>query len=105
MDGAEIVRQWRWIWRSSPPEQGAKPWRARRGLMVLGAVAFLGAVYLLPMLTLIGWAFRDPQGGITFAQAAKLLSEGAYHTAFVTTFRTAAITTLVCTLLGYPLAY
>jgi ABC-type spermidine/putrescine transport system permease subunit I len=73
--------------------------------MVLGAVAFLGAVYLLPMLTLIGWAFRDPKGGITFAQAARLLSESAYHTAFVTTFRTAAITTLVCALLGYPLAY
>src|SRR5262245_9069100 len=73
--------------------------------MILGAVAFLGAVYLLPMVTLIGWAFRDPKGGFTFAQAMRLLSEGAYHTAFITTFRTAITTTLVCALIGYPLAY
>jgi len=105
MDGAEIVRQLGWTWQSSLPEQDHKPWRARPGTMILGAVLFLGAVYLLPMLTLIGWAFRDPKGGITLAQATRLLTEGAYHTAFVTTFRTAIITTLVCTLLGYPLAF
>src|SRR5215813_7888346 len=105
MDGAEIVRQPGLMRQSSPTEQDRKPWRARPGLMILGAVVFLGAIYLLPMLTLIGWAFRAPKGGITLAQATRLLTEGAYHTAFVTTFRTAIITTLVCTLLGYPLAY
>ena len=105
MDGAEIVRQPAWMRQSSAPEQDRKPWRARPGLMILGAVVFLGAIYLLPMLTLIGWAFRDPKGGITIAQATRLVSEGAYHTAFITTFRTAIITTLVCALLGYPLAY
>jgi ABC-type spermidine/putrescine transport system permease subunit I len=73
--------------------------------MILGAVVFLGTLYLLPMVTLTGWAFRDPNGGFTFAQARRLLTEGAYHTAFVTTFRTAIIATLVCALIGYPLAY
>jgi ABC-type spermidine/putrescine transport system permease subunit I len=73
--------------------------------MIVGAVTFLGAVYVIPMLTLTGWAFRNPEGGFTLAQAARLLREDAYHTAFVTTFRTAAITTLVCALFGYPLAY
>jgi ABC-type spermidine/putrescine transport system permease subunit I len=73
--------------------------------MILGAVVFLGALYLLPMATLAGWAFRDPNGGFTVAQARRLLAEGAYHTAFVTTFRTASLTTLVCALVGYPLAY
>jgi putative spermidine/putrescine transport system permease protein len=73
--------------------------------MIVGAVAFLGALYVLPMLTLTGWAFRAPDGGFTLAQATRLLRDGAYHTAFVTTFRTAAITTLVCALLGYPVAY
>jgi len=73
--------------------------------MILGAVVFLGALYLLPMATLAGWAFRDPNGGFTVAQARRLLAEGAYHTAFVTTFRTAILTTLVCALVGYPLAY
>jgi putative spermidine/putrescine transport system permease protein len=105
MDGAEIVRQPRWIWRSALPDGDRKPWRARPGLMILGAVLFLGALYLLPMLILTGWAFRGPNGGFTFAQARRLLSEGAYHTAFITTFRTAIITMLVCALIGYPLAY
>ena len=66
---------------------------------------FLGALYLLPMIILAGWAFRGPNGGFTLAQARRLLYEGAYHTAFVTTFRTATITTLSCALIGYPLAY
>jgi putative spermidine/putrescine transport system permease protein len=84
---------------------GVRPWRARPGLMLFGAIGFLAIVYLLPMLTLVGWAFREPKGGFTLAQAVKLATEEAYHTAFVTTFRTASITTLVCALLGYPLAY
>jgi len=83
----------------------ARPWRARPGLMLIGALAFLAAIYLAPLATLIGWAFRDAKGGFTLAQAVKLASEPAYHTALATTFRTAAITTLACALLGYPLAY
>jgi putative spermidine/putrescine transport system permease protein len=82
-----------------------RPWRARPGLMIFGAIAFLAVVYLLPMLTLVGWAFRGPKGGFTLAQAIKLATEETYHTAFVTTFRTASIATVVCALLGYPLAY
>ena len=82
-----------------------RPWRARPGLMIFGAIAFLAAVYLLPMLTLVGWAFRGPKGGFTLAQVIKLATEETYHTAFVTTFRTASIATVVCALLGYPLAY
>lgn len=84
---------------------GFRPWRARPGLMLVAALAFSAAVYLLPMLTLAGWAFRDPKGGFTAAQLMKLLNEDAYHTAMITTLRTAGITTLACALLGYPLAY
>ena len=86
-------------------EMGIRPWRARPGLMLSAALAFSAAVYLLPMLTLAGWAFRDPKGGLTAAQLVKLASEGAYHTAMINTLRTASITTLACAVLGYPLAY
>ena len=82
-----------------------RPWRARPGLLIAAALGFLAAVYLLPMLALVGWAFRDPKGGVTLAQLAKLLSEDAYHAALLTTFRTATITTVAAALLGYPLAY
>src|SRR5262245_9051719 len=80
-------------------------WRARPGLLLVAAMTFAAAVYVMPMLTLTSWAFRDPKTGFTLAQAIKLLQEPAYVTAFLTTFRTAALTTLVCALLGYPLAY
>ena len=53
----------------------ARPWRARPGLMLIGALAFLAAIYLAPLATLIGWAFRDAKGGFTLAQAVKLASE------------------------------
>ena len=38
----------------------ARAWRARPGLMVIGALVFCAFVYLGPMLSLLGWAFRDP---------------------------------------------
>ncbi len=84
---------------------GTRAWQARPGLLIVGALAFSAAVYVVPMLTMASWAFRDPKGAFSFAQAIKLAHEGAYATAFVTTFHTAAITTLVCAILGYPLAY
>jgi ABC-type spermidine/putrescine transport system permease subunit I len=73
--------------------------------LIAGALAFSAAVYFVPMLTVVGWAFRDPKTGFSLAQVVKLVHETAYTTAFVTTFRTAAITTLACAVLGYPLAY
>src|SRR5262245_3498729 len=82
-----------------------RAWRARPSLLLVGAMTFAAAVYVMPMLTLTSWAFRDPKTGFTLAQASKLLQEPAYTTAFITTLRTAAITTLACALLGYPLAY
>lgn len=82
----------------------AGAWRARPELLAAGALVFALAVYLIPLGTLGAWAFRD-RGGFTLAHFARLLAEEAYHDAFVTTFRTAGITTLACVLLGYPLAY
>ncbi|MBL8699584.1 MAG: ABC transporter permease [Alphaproteobacteria bacterium] len=82
-----------------------RAWQGRPGLLIVGALGLSAAIYLLPMLVLVRWAFTDPKTGTTLAQFAKVLAEDAYHTAFVTTFRTAAITTIVCAALGYPLAY
>jgi ABC-type spermidine/putrescine transport system permease subunit I len=83
---------------------GLRAWRARPGLMVLGAVAFCAAVYLVPMATLLGWAFRE-KADWTLVHLVRLIDDDAYHIAFLTTFRTAALTTLVCAAIGYPYAY
>ncbi len=84
---------------------GARAWRARPGLMVIGAGSFYLAIYLVPMATLLGWAIRDNDGGWTLQHLARLLGDDAYHVAFLTTFQTAAITTTACAIIGYPLAF
>jgi putative spermidine/putrescine transport system permease protein len=82
-----------------------RAWRARPGLMVVGALIFCAIVYLGPMLSLIGWAFRDPQTGWSLTQLWRVVGDDAYQLAFLTTFRISATTTLVCIVIGYPYAY
>lgn len=84
----------------------ARPgWRGRPGLLVVFALAFCVAVYLFPLARLFGWAFRDQGGHWTLAHALRLAGDDAYHQAFVNTFEIAAVSTLACLALGYPLAY
>ncbi len=87
---------------AAPP---GRAWRARPGLMVVGALIFCAIVYLGPMLSLIGWAFRDPQTGWSLTQLWRVVGDDAYQLAFLTTFRISATTTLVCIVIGYPYAY
>lgn len=82
----------------------SRAWRARPEALALAAVLFGLVVYLIPMATLATWAFRD-RGGFTLSHVTRLIGDETYHDAFVTTFRTATITTVVCIALGYPLAY
>lgn len=82
-----------------------RAWRARPELLICGALIFSALVYCAPMVTLASWAFRDGGNNFSFSQAIKLVNEPAYITAFVTTFQIATVTTVVCVLLGYPLAY
>ncbi len=87
------------------PVAGWHGWRARPGLMVAGALLFCALVYLWPMLSLVGWAFHDAKQGWTLDQLLRVAGDEDYHVAFVTTFRIALTTTLVCAVLGYPYAY
>ncbi len=72
--------------------------------MVAGAVAFCAVVYLGPVLSLLGWAFRD-QDGWSLAQLWRVLGDDAYHLAFLTTLQIAIASTLICAVIGYPYAY
>jgi putative spermidine/putrescine transport system permease protein len=90
---------------SSPSAATRRPWRARPEVFALGALLFCIAVYLIPILLLGVWAFRDRAGSFTLAHLFRLAGDEAYHHSFFITFRTATVTTLVCVLLGYPLAY
>ncbi len=69
-----------------------------------------GVVLAFLLLCLpIGWLFWfsviDAAGSPTFENYSRIWTEGAYVQIFVNTFRTSALVTVICILLGYPLAY
>ena len=72
--------------------------------MVVGAVAFCALVYLGPIVSLLGWAFRE-QTGWSLAQLWRVMGDDAYHLAFLTTFQIAVVSTVICAVIGYPYAY
>ena len=57
----------------------------------------------VPILFLIGWSFGGPFP--TFANYETLFGSSAYLRIYANTFYVSAIVTLVCIILGYPLAY
>lgn len=76
---------------------------------MLGALALPGAVLIFVVLILpVGWlswlSFFGPAGEPTLDNYARLLKP-VYVRTFITTFEVSGLVTLVCVLLGYPVAY
>ena len=80
---------------------GRRP--ARLGIASLGVlpIAFLLALFLLPVLRFL---LLSIEGG-SFAHLEKALTDGLHVLVLIETLKIAAIVTLVCLLLGYPLSY
>ena len=57
----------------------------------------------LPIVLMLGWSIGAPPD--VLAHYAQILERAVYLKVLANTFRIAAIATLVCVLLGYPLAY
>lgn len=72
-------------------------------LLAAPALLFLLALFVYPLLGIVGRSFF--KDGYTLAFYRQALGEPVYLTVIALTFRTAALTTLVCLALGYPLAY
>jgi ABC-type spermidine/putrescine transport system permease subunit I len=79
--------------------------RERRGLAALSlpGILLIGFVVLLPCAWLFWLSFRD-KTGFTLAHYARLLHP-SYLLTLQTTFELSVLVTLICALLGYPLAY
>ncbi len=81
--------------------------RERRALLGLAspAVVLLMVVMVLP----VGWLFYlsliGEGGGFSMENYARMLESKAYGRIFMTTFHVSFLTTGICILLGYPLAY
>jgi ABC-type spermidine/putrescine transport system permease subunit I len=60
-------------------------------------------IFDVPLAMMFGWSFLEPEP--TLEHYRKLIETPLYLRIIDNTFRIAAVTTLVCVLLGYPLAY
>jgi ABC-type spermidine/putrescine transport system permease subunit I len=91
---------------SAPISGGGMFWRRHRSTALLlatalPAVLFLLVFYIAPMALLFAESF---EGG-TFKHFEKALTDGLYVGVLVDTLLIAACVSLVCLLLGYPVAY
>ncbi|WP_375021595.1 ABC transporter permease [Agrobacterium sp. CR_3] len=64
----------------------------------------VGILLLVPLAWLAFQSVRS-DGGFTLAHYARFIDDEAYWRSFLQTFRIAFLVTVVCVLLGYPVAY
>ncbi|BBK36697.1 ABC transporter permease [Allostella sp. ATCC 35155] len=79
----------------------------RLALFGLGSPALL--LVLVAMVLPVGWlfwlSFLGDDGTFSLEHYQRMLAEPSYRRTFATTFQVSFLTTAICILLGYPLAY
>jgi putative spermidine/putrescine transport system permease protein/spermidine/putrescine transport system permease protein len=81
--------------------------RERWALFGLGvpALALVFVTMILPVAWLFWLSFLDDGGSLSLVHYQRLLAQPSYLRTFRTTFEISAVATVVCVVLGYPLAY
>ncbi len=77
---------------------------ARLGL-ASPALLLITLIMLVPVAWLFWLSFVADNGTLTLDHYRRLVAEPAYARTFAMTFKVSALTTLICVLAGYPLAY
>jgi mannopine transport system permease protein len=72
-------------------------------LLLVPIVLLLGLVFYLPIVRFLGTSLLDP--GPTLVHYERIATVELYPTILLRTLRTALIVTLLCLVLGYPVAY
>jgi len=72
-------------------------------LLLLGPLLFMLTFYLYPIAQMLAISFFDPD--FTMKHYLHLFKVPAYSRVLIETFKMAASTTVICLLLGYPVAY
>ncbi|OYU48542.1 MAG: ABC transporter permease [Rhizobiales bacterium PAR1] len=75
----------------------------RVALLALPALVYMVIVFAIPVMVLIGRSFFGPSG-LSVTPYIDFLSDGFNWRVIFNTLRTAALTTLVCLVIGYPTA-
>lgn len=79
----------------------------QRMLLSLATPAVLAviAIVVIPVGWLFYLSFTGSDGQLSFANYQKMIEYKSYARTFVTTFEVSILTTLICIMIGYPLAY
>ncbi len=71
----------------------------------LPALLLVTVCLIIPVGSLLALSFIGAQGDLSLENYQRLIDNKAYLAIFLTTFEISAVITLICVLLGYPLAY
>ncbi|MBL6917190.1 MAG: ABC transporter permease [Gammaproteobacteria bacterium] len=71
----------------------------------LPAIFVIALVVILPVGWLFYLSFVDGHGNFSLEHYQKMVEYKSYARVFITTFKVSALTTLICIVLGYPIAY
>lgn len=74
------------------------PW-----LLLTPLAIYLAIFFLVPLVDVIIMSFTEPRP--TFANYERVLTGALYQRVFINTFVTAALVTVACLMVGYPLAF
>lgn len=86
--------------------QPRRPGRVALGrwwLLALPALAFVTLVYVVPLASMLAQSVLDPEPG--FQNFARLLGGAGYQRVLGQTLWIALVSTVLCLLIGYPVAY
>lgn len=73
--------------------------------MTAAPIAFITAFFLVPLSVVLLASLQDKSGAFSLAQYVRILADQYHLGVVLTTFRIAILTTFLCLILGYPLAW
>ena len=76
--------------------------KSKRALFAVPYVGWLALFVVAPIVMVVIYAFSTAGGGFTLENFARM---GSYATVFTRSFWLALLATLICLLIGYPVAY
>lgn len=81
-------------------------WSKRAAILpLLPALVFLVAFFAIPALFILRLSVADGGGQLSAVNFSRLLETPVYLRLLANTFKTAFFTTVICLIIGYPLAY
>ena len=86
----------------SPMRRRAATMKSKRSLLALPYVVWMALFVIAPIIVVVIYAFTTAAFDPTMANFAGM---GTYVSIFIRSFQLAIIATLICLLIGYPLAY